>query len=241
MPRPFAGVCLLLLVFVSIGRAEPTAGGTPPPEGFVPLFNGKDLAGWRGRPHFDPRKEIEGTPEERQARQEKWDADLASHWRVEGGVIVSDGEGVFLTTETDYGDVELLIDWMLPAACADSGIYLRANPQVQIWDPDCQRDFKHGCDKGSGGLWNNPADSPGKFPLVRADNPIGEWNTMRVRMVDHRVTVELNGQIVVEDSPLANYFEPGASLPSQGPIQIQTHGAPMHVRNIFVRKLGDSP
>ena len=53
-------------------------------------------------------------------------------------------------------------------------------------------DFKHGCQKGSGGLWNNPADSPGKWPLERADMPIGQWNTTRVRMQGEHVTVILD-------------------------------------------------
>ena len=208
------------------------------PAGWTALFNGRDLAGWRGRPHFDPAKEAEGTTEERAKRQADWDADMRRHWTVKDGLIVSDGEGVFLTTDREFGDFELMLEWMLPASCADSGIYLRGNPQVQIWDPACERDFKHGCEKGSGGLWNNPADSPGKWPMVKADRPIGEWNSMRITMKGDRATVVLNGQVVVSDCPLANYFQKGQPLPARGPIQIQTHGAPMHVRNVFIRDLG---
>ena len=214
------------------------ADAAEPPAGFTALFNGRDLAGWRGRPHLDPRKEAEGSAEERELRQKQWNDDLAVHWKVLDGVIVSDGQGVFLTTDRDYGDFELLIDWMLPSPCADSGIYLRGIPQVQIWDPGCKRDEKHGADKGSGGLWNNPADAPGKWPLVKADRPIGEWNTTRIVMVGDKVTVELNRQRVVDAAPLNNFFEKGKPLPATGPIQIQTHGAPMHVRNVFMRDLG---
>ncbi len=210
-----------------------------PPAGFMPLFNGKDLAGWRGRPHFDPVKEAEGTDQERADRQAKWNADMAAHWKVEDGVIVNDGHGVFLTTDRDYADFELHLEWMFPEPCGDSGIYLRGHPQVQLWDPACERDFKHGCQKGSGGLWNNPAGAEGKDPLVKADRPIGEWNTMQIRMQGDRVTVVLNDQLVVDHQPLPNYFAKGqAPLPDRGPIQIQTHGAPMHVRNVFIRELG---
>ena len=228
-------VPMLMLVAGSLLAGDARA--AQPPDGFLSLFNGTDLAGWRGRPHLDPRKEADGTPDEQAKRQQEWNADMASHWRVENGVIVSDGHGVFLTTIRDYADIELLIEWMLPAPCADSGIYLRGNPQVQIWDPDCERDFKHGNQKGSGGLWNNPADSPGKFPLVKADRPTGQWNTTRIRMQGDRVTVVLNEQVVVDHQPLANYFAKGEPLPARGPIQIQTHGAPMHVRNVFIREL----
>ncbi len=213
--------------------------GAEPPAGFTPLFNGKDFAGWRGRPHFDPAKDAEGTPEEQAKRRAEWNADMATHWKVENGVIVSDGHGVFLTTDRDYADFELYVEWMFPAPCGDSGIYLRGNPQVQLWDPACERDFKHGCQKGSGGLWNNPAGAEGKDPLVKADKPIGEWNTTHIRMQGDRVSVVLNDQLVVDNQPLPNYFSKGATpLPDRGPIQIQTHGAPMHVRNVFIRELG---
>jgi len=207
------------------------------PSGFTPLFNGVDLTGWRGRPHLDPAVELAMAPEERGAKQAEWNADLARHWSVEGGEIVSDGQGVFLTTTRDYADFELHLEWSLPQPCADSGIYLRGNPQVQIWDPDCQRDFKHGSDKGSGGLWNNAADSAGRFPLVRADAPTGQWNTMRIRMQGDRVSVTLNGRLVVDDAPLANFFAREQPIPATGPIQIQTHGAPMRVRNVCIREL----
>jgi hypothetical protein len=228
----------LALGFALSAAMAPAAQPEVAPAGWTALFNGRDLAGWRGRPHFDPAKEAEGTPEERAKRQAEWDADMAKHWSVKDGVIVSDGHGVFLTTDRDFGDFELTLEWMLPASCADSGIYLRGNPQVQIWDPACERDFKHGCQKGSGGLWNNPADSAGKWPLAKADKPIGEWNTTRITMKGDRVTVVLNGTVVVDDAALANYFQKGQPLPARGPIQIQTHGAPMHVRNVFVRDLG---
>ncbi len=207
------------------------------PAGFVPLFNGTDLAGWRGRPHFDPAAEASLTLEEREAKQIEWNADMAQHWSVDNGEIVSDGHGVFLTTPRDYADFELHLEWMLPEPCADSGIYLRGNPQVQIWDPDCPRDFPHGNQKGSGGLWNNPADSAGKWPLERADSPTGQWNTTRIRMQGEHVTVILNDRVVVDDSRLANFFAGGQPLPATGPIQIQTHGAPMRVRNVAIREL----
>ena len=225
-------------VAVCLIWAAAAASAAEVPPGFTRLFNGRDLAGWRGRPHLDPALDREGTPEERTARQAEWDRDLGAHWKVEDGVIVTDGQGVFLTTDRDYGDFELVLDWMLPEPCGDSGIYLRGNPQVQIWDPTCERDFKLGCQKGSGGLWNNAPDSAGKDPLVKADKPSGEWNTMRMRIQGESVTVHLNDQLVVDGQPLANYFQKGAPLPATGPIQIQTHGSPLRLRNVFVRDLG---
>ena len=232
---PVSVVCCAVLLLAAPVRAD------EPPAGFTALFNGRDLAGWRGRPQLDPRKEADTPAEERSRLQEEWNRDLAAHWSVKDGVIVNDGKGVYLTTGRDYGDFEMLIDWRLPEPCVDSGLYLRGIPQVQIWDPGCERDRKHGCEKGSGGLWNNPDASPehapARFPLVKADKPVGEWNTMRITMRGERVTVVLNGQTVVDDKPMANLFHRGEPLPKSGPLQIQTHGAPIHVRNIFIREL----
>mgnify|MGYP006192395349 CR=1 FL=1 len=61
---------------------------------------------------------------------------------------------------------------MLPGA--DSGIYLRGTPQVQIWDFTKEGGkWNLGADKGSGGLWNNSPGTAGKDPAVLADKPFG--------------------------------------------------------------------
>ena len=97
---------------------------------------------------------------------------------VDNGELVNDGKGAYLTTDKDYGDIELLIDYKTVPK-ADSGIYLRATPQVQIWDSTKEGGkWELGADKGSGGLWNNSPGTPGKDPLVLADKPFGQWNTL---------------------------------------------------------------
>ena len=181
--------CAAVSVVLSAQATMPS-----PPAGFTALFNGKDLSGWRGRPGgggvFSPYVEAKFTPEERAAKQTEWNDDRDLHWRVDAanGELVSDGKGVHLATEKPYGDFELRVDWMLTQPGGDSGIYLRDYPQVQLWDPANPREQKNGADKGSGGLWNNNPDNPGRWPLVKADNPIGEWNTLAIKMVgDARV------------------------------------------------------
>ncbi len=119
----------------------------------------------------------------------------------------------------------------------DSGIYLRGYPQVQIWDPSNAKEFKNGADKGSGALWNNADPNNGKFPLVKADKPIGEWNLIEVSMRGERATIKLNGQLVVDNATLDNYFNRKAKVASAGPIQLQTHGSEMHFRNIKIREV----
>ena len=65
------------------------------------------------------------------------------------GEIVSDGHGVYLATDKDYGDFEFCVDWLMVSHNGDSGVYLRSYPQVQIWDPDNPSVASHGAPKGS--------------------------------------------------------------------------------------------
>uniref|UniRef100_UPI003568464C 3-keto-disaccharide hydrolase n=1 Tax=Stieleria sp. TaxID=2795976 RepID=UPI003568464C len=134
------------------------------PDAFQPLFNGENLEGWHGRPHFSPIKLAEMPEEERNAKLAEWQADAEKHWRVENGELVNDGHGAYLVTNQDYRDYELYLEYKT-VPLADSGIYLKGTPQVQIWDSTETAKFKLGADKGSGGLWNNSAGAPGKDPL----------------------------------------------------------------------------
>ena len=208
-----------------------------PPSGFTALFNGKDLSGWRGGDTFDHRKYLAMTPEERAAQDAKWTADMKQHWKVEGEELVNDGHGKYATTEKDYGDFELLVEYKT-VPLADSGIYLRGVPQVQIWDHTNAGEKKNGADKGSGGLWNNSPGAPGKDPLVLADKPFGEWNEFRIVMVGARVSVWLNDKLVVDHAILENYYDRKQPVPVKGPISLQTHGAEIRWRNIFLREIG---
>jgi len=237
-------------VFVAFVCLSTTAGaqstGSTAPAGFTSLFNGKDLKGWRGRPGgggvFSPYVEAKFTPEERAAKQAEWNADRDLHWKADTakGEIVSDGKGVHLATEKPYGDFEFRVDWRLTQPCGDSGVYLRDYPQVQIWDPACPREQRSGADKGSGGLWNNNADNPGKFPLVKADNPIGQWNTLTIKMAGTRVWVTLNGKEVVVGQVLDNFFDRAQPVLPTGSIELQTHGSEVRFRNVFVREIPEA-
>jgi hypothetical protein len=210
-----------------------------PPTGFTSLFNAKDLSGWHYVDTFDPRKLAAMSEPDRKAQLDKWRADSESHWSVQGGEIVNDGQGAYLTTDKNYGDIEFLIEYKIAPGC-DSGIYLRGCPQVQIWDPAGPGNIKHGSKKGSGGLWNNSDGAPGKDPLVAADQLVGEWNKLRIVQVGERVSVWLNDKLVVDHARMENYFEKDRRnpLPRIGPIQLQTHGGEVRWRNLYVREIG---
>jgi WD40 repeat protein/Tfp pilus assembly protein PilF len=153
-----------------------------------------------------------------------WREAIPGHWHVRDGVIHHDGGGGNLITTTEYGNFELLVDWKIDPG-GDSGIYLRGKPQVQIWDDPV----------GSGGLFNNKRH-PSK-PLVRADNPVGEWNTLRILISGSFVTVYLNGQLVVNQVELESYPDYRGPIPKRGSIEIQHFRSHLQFRNIFVRGL----
>ena len=218
----------------------PPLPGTPPnvpPAGFTALFNGKDLTGWKGlpaAPDDNPYKRAALAPEALAGVQAKADEVMKAHWKIEDGALVFDGKGLSLATAKPYGDFDFYAEWKIPAT-ADSGIYLRGTPQIQIWDPSNPAQFKHGNQKGSGGMWNNKG--PGKEPLVPADKPLGEWNTFYIRMVGETVSIHLNGQLVIDKAPLENYWAPGKPLPRSEQIELQNHGNNLWFRSLYVREL----
>jgi hypothetical protein len=237
MPRT-AGVVLSIVLMSAWLASDRVRGHEPrPPKGFISLFNGKDLDGWHGMPHFDPYKLEKMSEEEREKTIANWTEDAKKHWSVKDGELINDGHGAYLTTDKEYGDIELRIEYRTVPK-ADSGIYLRATPQVQIWDYTKEGGkWELGADKGSGGLWNNAKGSPGRDPLVLADKPFGEWNSFRILQVGERTTVYLNDKLVVDHARLENFWNRKLPLKRKGPIQLQTHGGEIRWRNIFVREI----
>ncbi len=249
MRRGVVSVFRGVLLVASLAVTSMAASADEPPAGFTPLFNGKDLNGWRGGETFDHRKLLAMPAEERKTQIHKWTAadqtnsmlEVSAttgkpHWYVENGELVNDGFGAYATTEKDYGDFELLVDYRTVPK-ADSGIYLRGVPQVQIWDSSLPDPQNLGLAKGSGGLWNNSPGAPGKDPLVKADKPLGEWNRFRIVMRGETVSVWLNDQKVVDDARMENYYDRAVPVPEKGPIQLQTHGGEIRWRNVFIREL----
>jgi hypothetical protein len=223
---------VLILIAVAASAAE-----VETPQGFTALLNGKDFAGWHGMGDQDPRKIWALSAADREKRFADSRADILKHWRYDGGELVNDGQGLYMTTDKDYGDVELLVEYRTVAK-ADSGVYLRGTPQVQIWDYTKEGGkWSMGADKGSGGLWNNSPGAPGKDPLVLADKPFGQWNKLRIIQVGARTTVYLNDKLVVDHAIMENYWDRGKPLFPKGPIQLQTHGGEIRWRNLFLREI----
>jgi hypothetical protein len=228
---------MIVVAVLLVAASAALAAGPQPPQGFTALFNGQDLSGWHGMPHYSP-YQLASLPEaERKKLIDQWTEDAKKHWTVDGDELVNDGKGPYMTTDKEFGDIELLIEYKTVAK-ADSGIYLRATPQVQIWDYTKEGGkWGIGADKGSGGLWNNSAGAPGKDPSVLADKPFGQWNKFRILQVGERVTVYLNDQLVVDHARMENFWDRKLPLLKKGSIQLQTHGGEIRWRNIFVREI----
>ncbi len=225
-----AAVCLVLVSCGASARADT-------PRGFEALFNGKDLTGWHARPHFDPRKLAAMKDAQRKQQIADWWTQAKEHWRVDEGEVVNDGKGPYLTSDREFGDFELLLEYKTVAK-ADSGIYLRGNPQVQIWDSTkAGGKWNRGADKGSGGLFNNGKRVPGQEPSALADRPFGQWNQFRIRQVGARTDVWLNGKHVVKHALMENFWDRSRPQFRTGPIQLQTHGGEIRWRNLFIREL----
>ncbi len=201
--------------------------------GFISIFNGKNLDGWKGLVE-NPIARAKMSKKELAAAQVKADKEAVNDWKVVDGTIFFDGKGYNnLCTEKLYGDFEMMIDWKLyPGPEPDAGIYLRGTPQVQIWDT---ARTNVGAEVGSGGLYNNQKN-PSK-PLKVADQKVGEWNTFFIRMVGERVSVWLNGELVTDEVVLENFWDRNQPIFPVEQIELQAHGSEVAYRDIFIREI----
>lgn len=205
----------------------------PKTPGYVSLFNGKDLTGWKGLV-ANPIKRAEMDAKTLAEAQVKADEIMRGGWSVQNGELFFNGHGDNIATVKQYGDFEMLVDWKLAkeGKDGDAGIYLRGTPQVQIWDTSR---VNVGAQVGSGGLYNNKIHE--SKPLKVADNPLGEWNTFRIRMVGDRVTVYLNGELVTDSVVLENFWDRNLPIFPKEQIELQAHGTHVFYRDIYIREL----
>jgi HEAT repeat protein len=205
----------------------------PTEGGFVSLFNGKNLDGWKGLV-ANPIVRAKMSAKELAAAQVKADQQMAMDWKVEDGMIIFDGKGYDnLCTEKQYGDFEMLVDWKLyPGAEPDAGIYLRGTPQVQMWDT---ARVNVGAQVGSGGLYNNQVHM--SKPLKLADQKVGEWNSFIIRMIGERVSVWLNGELVTDNVILENFWDRKQHIFPIEQIELQAHGSKVAYRDIYIKEI----
>ena len=198
-----------------------------PKKGFVPLFNGKDLTGWKGLVG-DPVKRSQMSPDDLAKEQAKADSIMRSHWKVEDGILI-----LMVKVSNIFAPPKI----MAILKCWSIGRLIKMVTVVFI----CEAVPR----SKSGILPNGPkvrADCTTirSIPANRlkcADKPIGEWNTFRIRMIDDRVTVYLNGELVVDNVVMENYWERHKPIYPTGQIELQAHKTPLYFRNIFIKEI----
>jgi hypothetical protein len=199
------------------------------PQGFVSIFDGESLSGWKHE------KEI-------------------ANWTVSGKILKHNGKAgptTHLWTEASYKDFTMVFDWrwsgrgemkMQPVVLPDgthkgkteieeldSGILMRGDMKSQVnlwnWTVGSGEVYGYRMDK------NMPAEVKAAVtPKLKADNPLGEWNRMEITLKGDRLSVILNGKQVIENAQLPD-------VPKEGPIGLQHHGQAIDFANIFIKEL----
>lgn len=205
------------------------------PEGFKPIFDGRSLTGWNA------------------------EGKAAGHWTVRDGVLENDGMGDHLWGRLEFTNFVLRLQWRLPDPpkweefpvitlagldainesgkpvtkrvldAGDSGVFVRGSLKAQA------NIFCYPI--GSGESWDyrtdpkmTPEQRRAVTPKRQADRPVGDWNSMEVRMHENRMTVILNGDEVISSAEL-----PG--VPARGPIVLQHESGHVQFRHLFISEV----
>jgi len=216
--------CLAPLALVVCALAAAPAADKPP-EGFVPLFNGKDLTGW---------KVLNG-------KMDVWGADK--------DILFVDGRGGgWLMTEKEYGDFEVVLEFKMPKM-GNSGVALRAplmgdpayqGMEIQLLDDENYKGLKP--TQYTGSIYDVVA------PSKQVTKPAGEWQKIHIIAKGRQITVELNGTKIV-DANLDDYKDRAKADPDKklaahpglvrtsGHLGLQSHDGRVEFRNLFVKPL----
>ncbi|MBI5802671.1 MAG: DUF1080 domain-containing protein [Verrucomicrobia bacterium] len=179
-------------------------------DGFKPIFNGKDTAGWKLRR-----------------------ATGHNSWTIEDGILkntVNKGEhGTDLVTEQKYWNFTVRYEFQVPDG-SNSGFYLRGRHEIQILG-----DFKSGkpTKQGNGAIYNQTAAS--EF----ASKPGGEWQTCEATIIGNKITVTLNGKKIHDavECNVATGSEIDKNVTEPGPIFLQGDHGTVWFRNMRIKEL----
>jgi len=202
---------------------DPGAGGRPPSDAIV-LFNGQDLAKFRGERNPTPT------------------------WKLANGVMESTPPGGIFSRD-EFGDCQLHVEWASPSVVkgegqgrGNSGVYLMGRYEIQVLDSYGNKTYPNG---QCGAFYGHNA------PLVNACRKPGEWQAYDIifraprQLTDGKVqpgafTVLHNGVLIQDHVPVGG--EPTTAAPlkgvaAKGPLYLQDHGNPVRFRNVWLRPL----
>ena len=199
------------------------------PDGFTPLFNGSDLAGWTAFAKPGP----DGSP-----------GDPAGTWAVADGVLKCSGKPHgYLASVTEYGDYRLRVKWRFPAGAGggNSGVLLHCGPKDEVWPVSLEAQMRAG---RAGDIWlNTPPATTLEVPPARRDpkavrrvfrladppeKPFGEWNEYDITCRGGDVTLVVNG-VLCNDGKNGNL--------RRGRIGLQSEGSPVEFRDVAIQRL----
>ncbi len=241
-PLLAAALAGLAAALVAPGRADDSSAG------YTPLFNGKDLTGWKT--FLDPKAK---------------DADPAKVWTIQNGEIHCAGKPMgYLLTDKEYGDYVLRVQWKFPDKPGNSGVFVHVTGPDKIWpkgvecqlfsgragdfwlvdgfkmhidsarDPNSERHYARIGDKFV------KKESSGEQPKGKArrqqyevvgkevEKPLGEWNQYEITCKGDMINVVVNGQHVNTGT--------NAEM-GRGHILLQSEGTPIVFRNIEIKML----
>lgn len=204
-------------------------------EGYKRLFNGKDLVGWK---HGDSKEWMvtdgiikhsgkAGEPNDLWTENEYGDCTMVFDWRWSGKAPIRKQPVVLLDGTNKKGADDK--PEMVEIEDLDSGIYLRGNikSQVNLWNWPI----------GSGEVYGyrtnmkmSPEVRAGVTPKANADRPIGEWNRTMITIKGDRLTVAMNGRVVIDNAQLPE-------VPKKGAIGLQHHGSAIDFANLWIKEL----
>ncbi|MCZ2154112.1 MAG: DUF1080 domain-containing protein [Bryobacterales bacterium] len=217
--RVIGHLIIVLLVSASCFAESPT-----------PLFNGKDLAGWRAYLWDSANKRQDtSTP-------------ASSVWFVRDGILHCMGRPTgYIQTVKEYDNYRLSLEWRWPEGATDgnSGVLVHTTTPNALgqWPKSIEVQLALG---DAGDFWvigtdldveNIAARKQGRRHLNLTDNsekPVGQWNKMEIVARGDTLTVYVNGDLVNKATKLSQ---------TRGAISLQSEGAPLMFRNIEIEPL----
>jgi hypothetical protein len=200
-------------------------------DGFVPLFAGDSLQGWKVSDwsNINAPQQVQGTP-----------------WRIEKGVLYGLNKRTWITSPGEYSDFVLKLESKIGKG-ANGGIGLRfpldGDPaytamELQVVDHEVYYGGQSAPAQRTASIYDEIAASP------EVTKPPGQWNAWEITAQGSHVTVVLNGQKVI-DADLSRETkarqQKGPALaqrPLKGHIGFQNLNGEITLRNIMIKELG---
>ncbi len=198
-----------------------------PDSGFDLLFNGENLAGWKGA--FDPTVQVAAPePKAKDVNQQIADVSMGLHWGVLDGTLVYDGSGGNILSTQAYADHELQLEYKLTRG-ASGGALLRNTTGVVIQSRETTGNIER---LGSGGLTDGT--SMYSKPTAYGDHFTGDWNRMRIIVAGSNAHVFVNNLLVTKNAPVKNIRPTGVFGLAGG-------NGTVFFRSIYGRPIGELP